>query len=86
MFGYQFTRCAAKEIAGLPKEIQKQIFADIEEICKLKYPLRSPNVLKLHGAYDADTFRLRSGSYRIIFRIIGSALAIDSVRHRQKGY
>ncbi|HOI97199.1 MAG TPA: type II toxin-antitoxin system RelE/ParE family toxin [Candidatus Pacearchaeota archaeon] len=86
MFNYQFTRRAVKEIKSLPKEIQKQVFADIEEVCRSKYPLRSPNVLKLHGAYDADTFRLRSGSYRIIFRIINSSLVIDGVRHRQKGY
>lgn len=86
MFDYQFTRNAAKEISRLPKKIQKQIFEDILEICRTNYPLQSRNVLKLHGSYTDNTFRLRSGSYRIIFRIILGKIIIDSVRNRQEGY
>jgi mRNA-degrading endonuclease RelE of RelBE toxin-antitoxin system len=86
MFGYQFTHRAAKEVAKLPKDIQKQVFADIEAVCENNHPLQSRNVLKLKGGYDADTFRLRSGNYRIIFRFISGMILIDSVRNRQKGY
>ena len=86
MFRYQFTNKAAKEIKKLPKEIQRQIFEDILFVCKTDYPLQSRNVLKLKGSYNDDTFRLRSGSYRIIFRIISGVIVIDSVRNRQQGY
>lgn len=86
MFSYQFAQQAAKEIKRLPKNIQRQVFADILAVCKLRHPLQSKNVLKLRGDYDTVTFRLRSGNYRIIFRVINESLVIRSIRHRQKGY
>ena len=86
MLRYQFTRPVAKEIERLPKEIQRQVFADILDVCQFSHPLQSRNVIKLKGGYDADTYRLRSGDYRIIFRFAAGEIIIASARHRQKGY
>ena len=85
MFAYYFTPAAEKEIGGLPKRFQRQIFDAVEAVCRFSHPLKSTRVIKLKG-YAAPTYRLRSGDYRIIFRILNDALVIGSVRNRQEGY
>lgn len=86
MFEYYFTPNASKEIGRLPTKYRKQVFDDIEKLCEFSHPMQSRNVLKLHGEYDKPTFRMRSGDYRIIFRIQEKLIIIGSVRNRQKGY
>jgi len=85
MYSYVLTAAGKKEVKRLDKQFQRQVFNDIEEICKLRHPSESPNVLKLKGKYDADTYRLRSGEYRVIFRVISRVLIIDKVFNRQAG-
>jgi len=85
MYSYVFTATGKKSIKRLDKKFQRQIFDDIEEICELPHPTQSPNVIKLEGRYDADTYRLRSGEYRAIFRIADHLLIIDKVFNKQAG-
>jgi mRNA-degrading endonuclease RelE of RelBE toxin-antitoxin system len=86
MFNYKFTSSAEKKIRKIPKRFQKQIFNDLESICPFSHPLQSVKVLKLKGNYNEPTYRLRSGDYRVIFRIENKILFIASVHHRQEGY
>jgi len=85
MFDYYFTASAGKDIKRLPKKVQRQVFESIETTCELVHPLKSAHVRKLEG-YNIPTYRLRSGDYRIIFRIEEKMLVIGEIRNRQAGY
>lgn len=85
MLPYYFTASAEKEIGRLPKKFQRQVFQDIESMCALAHPSKHSDVLKLKG-YNIPTYRLRSGEYRVVFRVIEHAIIIQSVRNRQAGY
>ena len=85
MFDYYFAPRAVKEVKRLPKRFQRQGFDAIEDVCKLSHPLKSLRVLKLEG-FAVPTYRLRSGDYRIIFRVSEKKLLVGEIRNRQKGY
>ncbi|KKW27318.1 MAG: hypothetical protein UY70_C0016G0002 [Candidatus Kaiserbacteria bacterium GW2011_GWB1_52_6] len=85
MYSYVFNAAGKKGLRRLDKQFQRQVLDDIEEICKLRHPKDSQNVKKLEGGHDADTYRLRSGDYRVVFRIDTSLLRIVSVFNKQAG-
>lgn len=85
MFEYYFTSGAKRDIKRLPKRFQRQVFDAIEAACSLEHPLKSRNVRKLEG-YGIPTYRIRSGDYRIIFRITRQMFIVAEIRNRQAGY
>jgi mRNA interferase RelE/StbE len=76
-------RSARREIERIPIQMARRIFARIE---RLAMEPRPPGTRKLHGS--DDLFRVRSGDYRIIYRVLESDAIVDviAVRHRSDAY
>ena len=74
---------AAREIRALPQREQRKIIARIETLADNPRP---PGCLKLSG--ESDLWRIRSGVYRIIYRIEDARLVITVVKvgHRRNVY
>lgn len=83
MYEILFAERAKKEFFRLSTPIQQQLSLAIE---KLKHEPRNPAVKKLKGS--DDFYRLKSGSYRVIYTIEDKKLWILIVRvsHRKSAY
>jgi len=79
----EWKRSAAKELKALPKNTVAKILKAVEQLPANPYPF---GVRKLVGA--EHTYRIREGSYRIIYSIAASSLVIEIVRvgHRKDIY
>ncbi len=74
---------AAKEIERLPtKKLRRAIVARIRALADEPRP---PGCVKLSGA---DKYRLRLGTYRILYKIVNDRLVVTVVRvaHRKSAY
>ena len=74
---------AAKEIAALPKRVQRRVFSIIEGLADKPRP---QSVRKLTGS--GDYYRLRVGDYRIVYHIEDDVLTVLIIRvgHRKDIY
>jgi len=76
-------RSAAKEVRNLPKDALLRILQAVEQLATDPYPR---GVRKLVGA--DQTFRIREGSYRIIYSVFDDVCTVEivRVRHRKDAY
>jgi mRNA interferase RelE/StbE len=76
-------RSARREIARIPIQMARRIFARIERLAKDPRP---SGTRKLHGS--DDLFRIRIGDYRIIYRVLEDDAMVDviAIRHRSDAY
>ncbi|MDO9532574.1 MAG: type II toxin-antitoxin system RelE/ParE family toxin [Deltaproteobacteria bacterium] len=74
---------AAKEFRFLPSDIKHRMSMTIE---KLHREPRPRGVRKLQG--HAGLYRVRVGSYRLIYEIddLGQLIVVTQVRHRREAY
>jgi mRNA interferase RelE/StbE len=74
---------AAREIRKLPKDAVQRILAVVQELSVDPFP---PGTRKL--LTTEHTYRVRSGDYRIVYRILNEVLVIEIVRvgHRRNVY
>ncbi len=79
----EWKRSAVKELKQLPKESVERILKAVEQLPVDPYP---SGVRKLVGS--EHTYRIREGSYRIIYSIVASTLVIEIIRvgHRKDVY
>ena len=79
----RFKRSAGKELAALPRAVQRRLLAAIQPLAEDPRP---PGARKLVGA--ADAWRIRVGDYRVIYRIADRVLTIHIIRigHRKDIY
>jgi mRNA interferase RelE/StbE len=79
----EWKRSAVKELRSLPKDVVAKILQLVEQLSTNPYPA---GVRKLIGV--EHTYRIREGSYRIIFTITTSTLVVEIVRvgHRKDVY
>ena len=79
----EWKRSAAKELKFLPADVIMRIVAAVEQLAAHPFP---PGVKKLAGA--ENTYRIREGSYRVVFAVISSSLVIEIIRvgHRKDVY
>lgn len=79
----EFTKWAEKAFSKLPKQVQKQLQADINQLAELPRP---PGCLKMKGRQDL--WRVRSGDYRVIYQIRDNVLVvvIVDIGHRSSIY
>ena len=84
MSNYQieFTKSASKQLKKLPKEQQIRIQAKIDELADNPRP---DGVVKLTNSAN---YRIRVGSYRIVYDILDDILLISVVKvsHRKDVY
>ena len=82
-YSVEFKRSAQKELARLPKNIQRRIADAIDALGENPRP---------HGYIQMETddifYRIRVGSYRIIYEIIADKLVVLVIRigHRREVY
>lgn len=83
MYHLVISRVAEKQLATFPKHIANNIVAKIDALATDPYP---PGSLKLEGS-DKE-YRIRSGDYRIIYRVENEKLIIEVIRigHRRDVY
>lgn len=74
-YSVAFTPAAERELRDLPKSIQTQVGRLID---KLADSPRPPGVEKLKG--EDDLYRVRSGSYRILYTINDKAVLVLVVK------
>jgi mRNA interferase RelE/StbE len=79
----EWKRSAIKELKSLPKEIVPRIVKEIGELSINPYP---HGVKKLSGS--AQTYRIRQGSYRVVYAVAKATLVIQIIRigHRKDVY
>jgi mRNA interferase RelE/StbE len=83
LYNVRWKRSAVKELRRLPKEIIARILRVVEALPGNPFPT---GVRKLAGA--EHTYRLREGSYRVIYSVLPSELIIEVIRvgHRKDVY
>lgn len=74
---------AQKAFSALPRDIQKQI---AEKLLSLETAPFQPGCKKISGR--ADTWRIRAGSYRIVYEVRENVLVVIVIRigHRREIY
>ena len=79
----EFLPSAQRELAALPKDVQRRIANRIDS---LREDPRPPGVKQLQGV--ERLYRLRVGDYRVIYSIEGRRLVIVVVKvgHRREVY
>ena len=82
-YSIEWKRSAAKELRQLPREVVARVLRAVEELRTNPLPA---GVRKLSGA--EHTYRIREGSYRIIYSVYTSRLVIEVIRvgHRRDVY
>ncbi|MEO0844297.1 MAG: type II toxin-antitoxin system RelE/ParE family toxin [Cyanobacteria bacterium J06633_8] len=78
----EFTTRASKQLKKLPKEEQTRIRAKIDELANNPRP---DGVVKLT---NSESYRIRAGSYRVLYDIFDDILLISVVKvsHRKDVY
>ncbi len=83
MYQVIISRTAEKQLESFPKQIANTITAKIDALATNPHPHGS---IKLEGS--EKEYRIRSGDYRIIYRIENALLIIEVIRiaHRRDVY
>lgn len=80
-FSIQLTKQAQSDLKNLSIPLQKQISTDIETLTNNPLP-QGMRIKKLKG-FAFPLFRLRSGDYRILYRIDGKQVTLMRVIDRK---
>jgi mRNA interferase RelE/StbE len=80
-FSIQLARAAIRELDRLPAAVRDQIVGDIEDLAKAPIG-RPPRIKRLRG-YTGPFYRLRSGDFRVIYRVDGELVTVLSVMNRR---
>lgn len=78
------SRSAERELARLPREIQKRFAKALEELAKDPRPRPGLDVKPLRGMKGA--WRLRIGSYRAIYELEEGQVRFTRIGHRSSVY
>lgn len=81
MFNVHITRAAVDDLDGIPEELRRQIISDIKFLSTSHFPSGS-NIKKLKG-FKPPLYRLRSGGYRVLYRIQSNNVMIMRVINRR---
>lgn len=80
-FSIQLTKQALSDLQHLSIQLQKKIARDIESLVKNPFPQAS-RVKKLKG-FAVPLYRLRSGDFRVLYRIDGNQITLMRVIDRK---
>ena len=80
-FSLQLTKQAHSDLEHLSLPLQKQIAKDIETLVKNPFPQAS-RIKKLKG-FAFPLYRLRSGDFRVLYRIDGNQITLMRVIDRK---
>jgi mRNA interferase RelE/StbE len=79
----EWKRSAVKELRGLPKDAVGRILRAVGELSENPYPV---GARKLAGS--EYTYRIREGSYRVLYTVTAASMVIEVIRvgHRKDVY
>ncbi len=80
-FSVKLTERAADDLDQVPIEIRKEILSDIRQLSSAPFPTGT-QVKKLKG-FRPPLYRLRTGDYRIIYRVEARAILVLRVINRK---
>ena len=82
-YNIEWKRSATKELRRLPGDVMVRILRAVEGLRTNPFPV---GVRKLSGA--EHTYRIREGSYRVIYSVYASRLIVEIIRvgHRRDVY
>jgi mRNA interferase RelE/StbE len=80
-FRLQLTKSAAGDLDGIPDDRREKILKDME-ILSSRPQLSQSNLKKLKG-FRPPLYRLRSGDYRVLYRVLGDTVTIMRVIDRK---
>lgn len=75
-----YTKSAKRELQRLPKDVQRRIVAAAHRLASTGHG----DVVKLSGMDPA--YRLRVGTYRVLFDYEEDIIVIKVIRHRRESY
>ena len=76
----EFAKSAVKDLRGIDRKAVPRILVAVEALADDPRPPRSK---KLVGS--RNTYRIRIGDYRVIYKIHDGQLSIDVIRIRKRG-
>ncbi len=80
-FRIQLTKSAVDDLSSIPNDEREKILSDIKELSANPLLLGS-NIKKLRGL-KPPLYRLRSGDYRVLYRVQGDMVTIMRVIDRK---
>jgi mRNA-degrading endonuclease RelE of RelBE toxin-antitoxin system len=81
-FGIQLTRSAADDLNHVSDNLRRQILSDIKNLSANPF-LFGKNIKKLKS-FKAPLYRLRSGNFRVIYRVEKQIITIMRVIDRKE--
>jgi mRNA-degrading endonuclease RelE of RelBE toxin-antitoxin system len=81
VFDIQLTETAAGDLDSIPDDLRRIILQDINTLSTNPFPF-GRNIKKLK-AFMPPLYRLRSGDYRVLYRVKGEAVTIMRVIDRK---
>jgi len=81
-FSIQITQSAIDDLDTIPKELRKKILPDIRNLSSNPFPIGTM-IKKLKG-FKPPLYRLRSGDYRVLYRVQGNMVTIMRVIGRKE--
>jgi len=81
-FGIQITQSAVDDLDSIPNDLRKKILPDIKNLSSNPFPSGS-SIKKLKG-FKRPLYRLRSGDFRILYRVESHTITIMRVINRKE--
>jgi mRNA-degrading endonuclease RelE of RelBE toxin-antitoxin system len=81
-FNIQITQSAIDDLDSAPNDLRKNILTDIKNLSSNPFPFGS-NIKKLKG-FKPPLYRLRSGGFRVLYRIGSHSITIMRVINRKE--
>ena len=79
--GVQLTHAAARDLDALPTPAREQVLADIQSLERA--PLGAPPRIKRLKGFGLVLYRLRSGDYRVLYRLDDGGVTVMRVIDRK---
>jgi mRNA interferase RelE/StbE len=81
-FSIQITQSAVEDLDSVPNDLRKNILTDIKNLSSNPFPSGS-HIKKLKG-FKPPLYRLRSGDFRVLYRIGSHSITIMRVINRKE--
>lgn len=81
------SKTAVKQFKGVDNKTQKLVRKGLEELSKDPFSPRSgADIKQLRGSENPALYRLRIGSYRVIYCAMNKEVKVTEIMQRKKGY